>query len=234
MAAAWLLTLVAIAGAVGGAWLGESGSLTDYLGAAGGGLLLGISLFWLLPESAHLCNWIWAPLLALTAALAIAGLDHVLVRAGHSPRQGVIGPLLAATAIHSFIDGWSLRALAWQPMTNIAVAVGLALHKIPEGIAVGWLSRRALSSRSKAVLAAAGVELFTALGAYVQPHANNQALAAFGTAWTAGMLSFISGSFLFLGIHAVLPNWRRPPVAAVFIATLAAIATVRALGLPFV
>ena len=233
MAVAWLLTLLGCVGAGVGVWLGESLALSRYLAAAGGGLLLGISLFWLLPETAELSGWATASLMAAGAAGVIAAIDYALMHAGHSPRQGVVGPLLIATAIHSFVDGWSVRALSWQPTAGIAVPLGLGLHKIPEGLAVGWLARRGLGSWSLAALSAAFVELFTLVGAYVQPHANERGVSAFGAWWTAGMLAFISGSFLFFGIHAVLPNWKRGSVAAVFFVTLLAIGTIRALGLPF-
>jgi zinc transporter ZupT len=128
--------------------------------------------------------------------------------------------LLAATAVHSFLDGWSVRALSGQPLTNVAVTLGLALHKVPEGLALGWIARRASSSTARAALAAGAVELLTLAGAFIEPRANESGSLTFGTWWTAGVLTVISGSFLFLGFHALWPSWRRPGVVVVFVTSL--------------
>jgi hypothetical protein len=34
------------------------------------------------------------------------------------------------------------------------------------------------------------------------------------------VLAIIAGSFLFLGVHAVLPNWKKAGVVTTFLATL--------------
>lgn len=226
MAAAWLLTLLALAGAAIGLFMGQSRALSSHLAAAGGGLLFGISLFWLVPEIAETSGWTLAFVLALAACCALAALDIFLTHTGHSPRHGVIGPFLAATAVHSFLDGWSVQALAVQPLANVAAPVGLALHKIPEGVALGWVARKSLSSTPRAIAASAGVELLTLAGAFIEPAADHSGSARFGEWWTAGVLAIIAGSFLFLGFHSVLPVRKRTGVLGVFIATLAAVGAV--------
>ncbi len=137
-----------------------------------------------------------------------------------------LGPVLAATATHSFLDGWSVRALATLRIGGIAGPLGLAVHKVPEGIAIGWIARRSLHSPWKAALAAMGVELVTLLGAYVEPQASASGFAVFGAWWTAAVIAIVSGSFLFLAIHAVLPNRRRLGVMLVFLATLLLVAAI--------
>jgi len=223
MAVAWVLTLLAFAGIAAGLFLDHFLTLSDHLSAVGGGVLFGIAVFWVIPEIAERSGWLAAVLLAVAACGGLAGLDRLLVHTGHSPRHGVVGPLLAATAVHSFLDGWSVRAFAVQPVADVAVPLGLALHKIPEGLALGWIVRRSFSSRWKAAGAAAGVELLTAAGAFIEPRANQSGAAAFGTWWSAVVLAIIAGSFLFLAVHALVAARKRAGVVAVFVATLAAV-----------
>jgi zinc transporter ZupT len=203
MAVAWLLTLLALAGAWAGAYAGREERFAQHLAAAGGGLLFGVSIFWLVPEIGETLGRSAAVLVVLSVAVLLGLLDCV------------IWPLLAATALHSFLDGWSVRALALRP-----VIVGLALHKIPEGAALGWIVRRSLGSRRKAIIAAGAPELLTLVGAFVQPGLNASGYQQFGERWTAGALAMIAGGFVFLGFHAVIPHWKRRDGMAVFAATL--------------
>lgn len=226
MAIAWLLTVLAWAGIAVGIYLSEPRRLSAHLAAAGGGLLFGISLFWIVPEMARTSGTGIAVALVFTACGLIAILDRLLLHTGHSPRNGILTPLFAATAIHSFVDGWSLRALATQPLANIAVPLGLALHKVPEGLALGWVARRSLGRASQAMAVCAAIEALTVIGAAVEPRANESGSAAFGAWWTVSVLAVIAGSFLFLGLHAVLPNWKRGEVVTVFLGTLFVVAVV--------
>jgi zinc transporter ZupT len=220
MAIAWLLTVLALGGVIAGIYTGNPRVLSTHLAAAGGGLLFGISLFWIVPEIAETSGRTIALLMALAVSGVLALLDGALSHVGHSARHQLIGPLLMAAALHSLLDGWSVRELTTRPITEIAVPIGLALHKIPEGLALGWITRRSVSSHWKAGAAAAGAELFTLVGAFVEPAANRSGAAEFGGWWTAIVLATIAGSFLFLGFHAVLPHWRRAGIVAVFFATL--------------
>jgi zinc transporter ZupT len=220
MAAAWALTVLAFAGIACGLFLDRFLAVSDRLSAAGGGLLFGIAIFWVLPEIAEGAGWVAAILLAITACGGVAGFDRLLTHTGHSPRHGVLGPLLAATAVHSFLDGWSVRALVTQPVANVAALLGLGLHKIPEGLALGWIVRRSISGKWKAAGAAGSVELLTLAGAFIEPRAYRSGTAAVGRWWSAVVLAIIAGSFLFLGLHALLPARKRAGVIAAFLATL--------------
>ena len=226
MATAWLLTLLAVAAVVAGVVLGHGRLFSSQIAAAGGGLLFGIALFWVLPEIAEVSNWSIAIVLALAGCALVAAVDTVLMHAGHSPRSGAIGPLLAATAVHCFLDGWSVRALGGRPMADAAVGIGLALHKAPEGFALGWVLRRAAPQARKAILLGSAVELLTAVAAYIQPKANTSALAALGNGWTAGVFAVIAGSFLYLGFHVVIPERHKRGVVPLFSGALALMAAV--------
>jgi zinc transporter ZupT len=227
MAVPWLLTLLGLAGVAAGVYLGHARVLSALLSAAGGGLLFGISLFWLIPEVGLITAPWLAFVLALLVAGMMAGLDRLLLHAGHSPRQGILWPVLAAMALHSFLDGWSVRALAARPLPEIAAPVGLALHKIPEGIAAGWIARRSTSSGWKAAAAGGAAQLATIAGALVEPSSDRLGAARFGEGWPAAVLAIIAGSFLFVGFHAILPHWKKASVLVVFAATVLLVASAR-------
>ena len=226
MTAAAVLTAFAILGVAVGIVLGTSRIFSIYLAAAGGGLLFGISLFWLLPEVASASGWL--PASAITAAvfLALALIDRALGHAGHASGHFALGPILTATAAHCFLDGWSVRALETIHLARITAPLGLAMHKVPEGLALGWVARRHLHSPLKASAAAVGVELITLVGALAEPRANTPGIAIFGSWWTTTVIAIVCGSFLFVGMHAVFPNRRRVSVLIVFAATLLIVATI--------
>ena len=226
MGAAWLLTTLAVAGVLIGLWLGESRLLSCYLAAAGGGLLFGIALFWLLPEIATLAGWLTACALTVTACGVLALLDRIFLHIGRHGGHVAITPLLIATAIHSFVDGWSVRALASQNLADVAAPLGLTLHKVPEGLALGWIARRSLRSALLGAVTGISVELVTLAGAYFEPRISQSGFAAFGGWWTASAIAVICGSFLFLGLHAVLPNRRSLGVMLVFAFTLVIVGTI--------
>lgn len=229
MAVAWALTLLAIAGVLAGTVLGQSRWFTAQVAVAGGGLLFGIALFWVVPEIAEISGWWVAAPLAIAGFVAVAATDVTLEHLGHSPRSGAVAPLLGATAVHCFLDGWSVRALGGKPMTNIAVAIGLALHKLPEGVALGYILRRALSGYATAVVLACAIELVTALAAAIEPRANATGTAALGPWWSATVLAVISGSFLYLGLHVVIPERHKRGVVPLFIASLVVMAAMASL-----
>jgi zinc and cadmium transporter len=220
MLIAALLTLLASAGVAIGVLLGRSRVLSAHLGAAGSGLLCGIALFWLLPETAEISGWTAALVLTAGCSGALALLDHFLIDEGWAKHQNIVKPLLIATAIHSFLDGWSVRATAVNALTAVAVPIGLALHKLPEGIALGWVVRRSFSSTTNALIAGLAVECLTLAGALLEPKADQTGIENFGIWWIAAVLAIIGGSFLFLAFHTVLPERRKLGVMAIFFTTL--------------
>lgn len=222
MPAAWALTLLALCGVVVGVSIGQRRLLSAHLSAAGGGLLLGIALFWLMPEIAEASGWAVAAGFTAAAFCIVGAVDRLLLHAGHVPPEGILVPLFSATAVHSFFDGWSVRMLTAQALAGVAAPIGLALHKVPEGLALGWIAQRSMNSRGRAFALSAAVELITLLGAYVEPAANRSGIAAFGLWWTSAVLAVIAGSFLFLGLHAILPNRKNAGMLGVFFAVLAA------------
>ena len=73
MLLALLLTVLAVCGILAGLFLGQSRSLSPQLMAIGGGLLCGISLFWVFPEMIEAAGWLYAALLLAGGVAAVYG-----------------------------------------------------------------------------------------------------------------------------------------------------------------
>jgi zinc transporter ZupT len=198
------------------------------------GILLGVALFGLLPELADDLGW---PKTLLLSGAGY-GLLVLLERFGYSvcpacshshdhdscstELHGFAAPLVAAAALHSFLDGWSVATSQWVAPLGLRVAVPLAiaLHKAPEGIALGGILRAAVKSRSAALACAALAEGATlaggAVGLWLAPH--------LGTMWIGYPLGAAAGWLCYLGYHAVDQEWKRYGGRPAFIAATSGMA----------
>lgn len=176
------------------------GSRARLLAPASGILLAGITLFGLIPELRERIGWTAALTLVAAGFLALAVLDRAGVSVCPSCRHGdaFVTSLVAAVAVHAFIDGWALVATgsAAGAVVSGAVASAMLLHKIPEGLALGALLR----NTTPAVLRAA-VLLFAAEGATIV--GGLCGLWAAPGNWVSYLLALVGGTFLFLGWHAL-------------------------------
>jgi hypothetical protein len=171
-----------------------------------GGLLAAVALFALIPETAEEIGW---PV-ALLAAGCGYGLLEIFDRMGLpvcpscSHSHGFSGPLVAATAIHAFVDGWGMMAIRASAAQNAAAAIlgVLLLHKIPEGLALGAILRMSAGKARTAVGLAILAESPTVLGGAV-------GLWAAQAKWIDYPLALAGGAYLFLGVHAIRA-WVRP------------------------
>jgi zinc transporter ZupT len=234
-----LLTALAICGIAIGVRLGGERYLPPQVVAAGGALLFGISLFFILPEMAENAGWV-----AGSAALLLGGLllwtidrylypicpscseEHDHSHCAKPPLHGFAVPLLIATGIHSILDGWSIRILSSHWIIGWAAPVGLALHKAPEGMALGLITREALTSARRAFLICTAVECLTLVGAALEPVADQAGVARFGGNWMTGILALTGGSFLFLGFHTVHGSRKKRGVVSAFLLTLCGVAAI--------
>ena len=80
--------------------------------------------------------------------------------------HGFAAPLIAASVLHSFFDGWSIATAQQAAPLGIRVAVPLAvaMHKIPEGIALGAIARASIRSQSTALWWCVVAEAMTLVG----------------------------------------------------------------------
>jgi zinc transporter ZupT len=196
-------------------------------------VLLGVVGFGLLPEL--IVEGGWAASLTLTAAgygllLAVNRFayrvcptcshdhDHL---ACDTELHGFAAPLICAASVHSFLDGWSVATaqLAAPPGLRIVVPLAVALHKLPEGMALGGILRAAVKNRSAAlgwcVVAEGATLVGGGLGLAMGPH--------LGAGWILYPLGITAGWLLYLGYHALHEEWRRRGVPA-FVSALTGVA----------
>jgi zinc transporter ZupT len=220
------LTLLAWAGIIAGVFLGQSRAPSAHIAAAGGGLLFGMALFWLLPEMAETVGWPAALLLITFGCAVLWVLDRTLLHRhnhNHGQSGAVAVPLLAAAAVHSLIDGWSVQVFSREALAEVAVPLGLALHKIPEGVALGLLTRKSVSTAWKALTLAGAVEAMTLVGAWIEPRADLSGKALFGAGWSEMVLGIVAGTFLYLGLHTMVPARGRRGILPVFLSGTASV-----------
>lgn len=229
-----LAASVGISGAAVGLWLSGVQQRARVVIPFSAGVLLGVAAFGLLPELAQAAGWTSSLALALIGYGLLIAIDRyvypICPTCGHdhdhhaceSELHGLAVPLIAAAAVHSFLDGWSVATAQWAAPLGLRVAVPLAvaLHKIPEGIALGGIMRAAMRSRPAAFAWCAIAEGTTLLGGaagvLIAPH--------LGTAWIIYPLGLTAGWILYLGYHAVHSEWKLRGPAPAFLPALTGIA----------
>jgi zinc transporter ZupT len=231
-----LVTAIAILSATAGVRLESVHVLSRRMVPFSGGILIGVALFWVLPEMAEFFGWPWS--IAWTAAgfWALWAIDRFVYplcpacSGTHAHEHcaeelhGFAGPLLAAAALHSAIDGWGLAAAHSSTFGasgfSGAFVIGIAFHKVPEGIALGAIARAALPSRWAAFAWCAVAQSATLAGGGLESllagHLNARDLHA--------LLAVAGGSFLYLGGHAVHGEIKRSGAAPAFLPALTGVA----------
>lgn len=200
-----LAAVLAMACAVAGI-VASGGRRAHILVPVSGGLLAAVALIALIPETAGEIGW--------PVALVLAGCGYGLLEkfdrmglpvcpsCSHS--HGFSGPLVAATAVHAFVDGWGMMAIRGSSAQSASTAIlgVLLLHKIPEGLALGAILRMSAGKAGRAVGLAILAESPTLLGGAV-------GLWAAQARWIDYPLALAGGAYLFLGVHAIRA-WVRP------------------------
>ena len=215
-ATALLITAIAILSAAAGIWLTSFSTIARRLVPFGGGALIGVAIFWVLPEMAQFFRWSGALLWIMGGFALLAIVDRFIYPVcpacspahdhEHCPARlhGFALPLLAAAALHATLDGWSAAA-GEASRVSLGLVAGIAAHKIPEGLALAVIARAALGSKGSALLWCVIAQLATLLGAGLEsvlaPYLGAPALHA--------LLALAGGSFLYLGAHAVHGEFRR-------------------------
>ncbi len=184
-----------------------------------GVLLMAIALGGVLPELAARYGWTGGAALLAAGVAMLWSVDRwvypVCPSCSHThdhdhcvtALHGFAAPLVAAASIHSFLDGLGIAASRQEPAERLAamIVVGVALHKIPEGIVLGVLFRAAFGSRAAAVAWCIAIESATLAGAVLEGAITGR----LGVEWVSYALALAGGSFLYLGLHAVHGAWKR-------------------------
>lgn len=208
---------IGIAGAALGvsSWMGASRKIVPF----SGGLLIGVTLFGVLPDLAEHYGWAGgaALLAACVGALALFGryVYPVCPSCSHDHDHdacatilhGFAPPLIAAACLHAFLDGLGISAAQHEDAGGFGavLVLGVILHKVPEGVALGIMLRASVRSRAAAFAWCALAEGSTLAGGVFESAVTGRA----GAHWVTGALALAGGSFLYLGFHAVHGEWRR-------------------------
>lgn len=228
-----LATAVGLAGAALGLWLTSIRQRARLVVPFSAGVLLGVAVFGLMPELAEEGGWTPSLLLAGTGWVLLFVLNRyaypVCPTCAHdhdhnscaTELHGFAVPLVAGAALHSFLDGWGIAASQWAvaPGLRIAVPLAVALHKLPEGIALGGILLASVKRRSAALgwcaLAEGATLAGGAAGLFMAP--------MLGTRWTLYPLGLTAGWLCFLGYHAVHEEWKRRGARPAFTSAAAGI-----------
>lgn len=226
-----LVFLIALSGVMVGVWLTALPALSRRMVPFSGGVLLGIAAFWVMPEMASFFGWPGAVFWVAAGFGALWIIDRyihpVCPSCSHTHDHdacatrlhGFAPPMLLAAGLHSFLDGWTIPA-AQQSAMGSFFALGIALHKIPEGLALGVIVRAAVTSRRRALAGCAAAQFFTVVGAALE-----MILAPYlGLPWVHGLLALAAGSFLYLGYHAIHGEYRRRGAVPAFMPALTGVA----------
>jgi zinc transporter ZupT len=219
MGAPVLATVVGLCGAFIGLWMTSAQRRSRVLLPLSAGVLLGVVLFGLLPEIIRESGWAEATILFAVGYLLLLVINRYVYPVcptcshdhDHGPcaseLHGFAAPLVGVMAVHSFLDGWGVATVQQVAPLGLRVAVPLAiaLHKLPEGIAIGAILRAAVKSRTTAMglcVAAQGATLLGgAAGLWMDPH--------LGSVWITYPLGIAAGWLGYLGYHAVHEEVKR-------------------------
>lgn len=228
-----LATLVACAGAGAGLLMTGARRRARLAVPFSGGVLLGVAVLGLLPELSAEMGWVPGGVLFTAGYLILMGVDRYVYpvcptcshdhdHAGCAAMlHGFAGPLAAATALHSFLDGWNIAAAQTGGGADLRVTVPFAimLHKLPEGVALGALMVASVQSRWGALGLCVGAESLTVVGAMgalsIAP--------VLGSGWMIYPLALAGGFFVYLGMHAVHQEWRKRGASPALVPALAGV-----------
>jgi zinc transporter ZupT len=218
---------VAIAGVLLGISLAGTPRFSRFLAPFSGGVLLGVAGFWIIPEIAEHLGWS----AALSASAGGFGLiwaidryvyaicpacSHTHVHDDCANRlHGFTAPLLIASGLHSFFDGWGLAVAQTHGFEDLRTAflLGVSIHKLPEAMAMGVLLLAATGKRRQSALGAIAAQSMLLLGGSIALLVAGH----IGLTWSAVLLAVAGGIFAYLGYHAVESEYRRRGMAVTFV-----------------
>ena len=229
-----LATFVGLVGAVLGIWMTGLRERARAVVPFSAGILLGVAIFGLVPELASEIGWRMTILLFSVGYGVLLLVNRFVYRvcptcahdhdhnACSTELHGFAAPLIVAATVHSFLDGWSVATvqLAVPLGLRVAVPLAVALHKLPEGIALGGILRAAVKSRKAAMGWAVVAEGSTlaggALGLMMGPR--------LGSEWITYPMGIAAGWLFYLGYHAVHEEWKRRGARPAFASAAAGVA----------
>jgi zinc and cadmium transporter len=212
---------IAICSLIGVLFFSHSGRLQGlerYVIPTAVGVFLSLVLFELIPETLETAGN-WGGIAVAIGFILFYVLSYELHRYFHHrdeddkdcDKKGAATMLLVGDAIHNIADGVILgTAFLVDPAVGVTVAIGLALHEIPQEIVEFGVLVRGGYSRLEAallnLLSASSIILGTALTMIFSSTLGDYVWVITGLA--AGNLLYVAGSDLLPRIHGTLKNYQ--------------------------
>jgi len=203
-----VFTFAAASSALLGVWLTGVPEISRRVVPFSGVVLILLSLFWVLPELISAFGWAGG-LGLMTGGFALLMVidryvysvcpvcahthDHDLCS---NSLHGFETPLIVAAMLHGLFDGWALAAgqSGGAGALGSAISMGVAIHKLPEGLAMGVILRAAMKSRSRAMIWAVLTQSVLLVGAGMEAVMSSY----LGNWWVSVLLAVGGGTFYIL------------------------------------
>jgi zinc transporter ZupT len=226
-------TIAALADVAGAAVLVRAQGIERYLRyfvALGAGFLMGVALLEMVPESLHMSQSL-GPILIMAGYCAVHFLEHTI--SGHfhygeethhdafvSHHTG--NAVLVGLSVHAMFDGIAIGSgFVLSNWLGWLIFLAILLHKAPEGFTMASVMLASGRSRSSAFYSAVGLAAATLLGVAVIELIPG--LVSYGLPVSAGVA-------LYVGASDLVPEVNREPgirMALVFFAGVAAFLLLR-------
>jgi len=152
------LFAVDLIGTLAGIYVMQSAHLGRKITTVSSGVMLGVGLFWILPDITQSAGIIHSFLSVAVAVAALYVIDRFIYPVcpccsskGHHhcrPTSNALLPLVIAIGVHNLFDGWTAGITAQVAgMLRSGVIAGLIAHKVPEGLVFGMMLRSASGNR---------------------------------------------------------------------------------------